>query len=513
MFDHRVRIVSVLLALLLLLSTVCCAVTPADYAASAPENLEAGHLYGRSCFLVNMTTGDVLFEKEADARRYPASTTKIMTCILGLESDLMGTYITIPNGIAVTSDSSKMGITSGDRMLFDDLLYGMMLASGNDAAKAVAILVAGGENQFVRLMNEKAAELGCTATHFTNPHGLHEVNHYTTARDLAAITVYAMHNPVFREIVACVEHTVTSDFWPDGKTFKTKYDPLLTTSSLYYPACIGVKTGFHSAAGRCFVGAAEKNGVTLISVSLNPVKIDEKDKTYVEAFTDTKRLCEYGFAQYVSLGFKELCALCDDSLLAFKVSKAAENDLNGGYLKLDVTGIPSDYREGYLKSRMEDEEQLAEITKDFAGRISVEFTGNALTAPLAAGDVVGKAVFTTLEGDIYEGTLVASRSVDRQPPTVDEVMDEWIDENAPFLAKLMPRRNPTAWIFYILILAIIVFLIARRRAAARKRNKKRKAAYEKRRKEYLRRMQREEYLRKHPQAKAKTGVKKPAPKK
>ena len=506
-----IRITGILLCLIFFVSAL--AATPADYSAQTPGILEQDHLYGRSCILMNADTGEVLFQKEADTRRYPASTTKIMTCLLALESELMGSYITIPNNIAVSSDSSKMGITGGDRMLFDDLLYGMMLASGNDAALAVAILVSGSAAQFVKDMNAKAAALGMNATHYTNPHGLHEVNHYSTARDIATLTAYAMKDPVFRDIVACTEHTVVSDFWPDGKVFKTKYDLLLTSSPLYYPYCIGVKTGYHSAAGRCFVGAAEKEGVTLITVSLNPVKIDEKDKTYVEAFTDTKRLSEYGFAQYTSLTFKQMCDLCEDSLLSFRVSKAAEDDINGGYLKLGITGIPADYFEGYRVSNLEDPEMLTAITKDFSGRIEVQFTNNTLTAPLTAGDVVGKAYFTGTDGIIYEGTLVASRNVEQQPPTVDEIMDEWIDNNAPWLGKLMPRRNPTAWIFYILILAVIVFLIARRRLIVRKRNKKRKAAYERRRKEYLRRMQREEYLRKHPQSKGKTTVKKPVSKK
>ena len=511
MRKFTIRFIGIFLCLLLAVSAL--AATPNDYSDQVPGMLETGHLYGESCILINADTGEVLFEKEADKQQYPASTTKIMTCLLALESDLMGTQITIPNNITVSSDSSKMGIIAGDRMLFDDLLYGMMLASGNDAALAVAILVSGTEAQFVKEMNAKAATLGMTATHFVNPHGLHYVNHYSTARDLATLTAYAMQNPMFRDIVGCTEHTVVSNIaWPDGKTFITKYDLLLKSSPSYYPYCIGVKTGFHSAAGRCFVGAAEKDGVSLITVSLDPVKIDKTDKSYIEAFTDTKRLCEYGFSLYTSKTFHEMCGMCDEDLLSFRVTKASSDDADGGYLKINITGIPSSYFEGYRISDLEDPDTLAAITKDFSGRIEVRFDNNSLTAPVTAGDVVGTAYFTGTDGISYKGEAVASRDVEMEPPTMDEIMDEWIDSHAPWLGKLMPRRNPIAWLLYIFLLAVILVLIIRRRLIVRKRNKKRKAAYEQKRKEYLRRMQREEYLRKHPEAKN-TGAKKPAAKK
>ena len=490
------RILSALLALTIIFGLSALAVTPTDYSVETPENLQAGHLYGRGCILINALTGDVLFEKNADERRYPASTTKIVTCILGIEwaraNGVLDEMIVIPSNITVSSDSSKMGLTPGDSMTFMDLLYGMMLSSGNDAALAVAQLVSGNVTEFVKLMNQKAADLGLSErnTHFTNPHGLHEVNHYTTARDMAKITAYAMQDATFRSIVAETSYTVYSSFWPDGKKFESKYDLLLENKRLYYAPAIGVKTGYTKAAGRSFVGAAEQNGVTLIAVCYNPVKIDEADKTYVEAFTDCIRMFKYGFLQYGFLSFKELCQMSDSSLLSVTVRKAAKDDPGNGHVELSITDIPAGYTEGYLKSDLADPVRLDEITKDFAHRIVVEFNRD-VTAPLKAGDVLGTATFTGLDGAVYEGSVVAARDVEMQPPTTDEVLDEWL-EDKPVLRFFSPRHNPASWLIYIVIIGVVIFLIARAKQKRNRINRARKAAFERRKREYARRMKRQE---------------------
>ncbi|MCR4621370.1 MAG: D-alanyl-D-alanine carboxypeptidase [Clostridiales bacterium] len=491
------RILSALLALIVIFSLSALAVSPSDYSVDTPENLQPGHLYGRGCILINADTGDVLFEKDADTRRYPASTTKIMTCILGIEwakaNNMLDETIVIPSGISVPSDSSKMELTPGDKMAFIDLLYGMMLASGNDASLAVAQLVSGNANEFVKLMNQKASDLGLSerSTHFTNPHGLHEVNHYTTARDMAKITAYAMQDPTFRSIVAETSYTVYSTFWPDGKKFESKYDLLLENKRLYYAPAIGVKTGFTKAAGRSFVGAAEHNGVTLVSVCYNPVKKDEGDKSYEEAFTDSIRMFKYGFLQYGFLSFKELCQMSDSSLLSVSVRKAAKGDPGNGFVEVSITDMPANYTEGYLKSDLADPLKLDEITRDFTHRIVLDFGGNEVVAPLKAGDVLGKAVFTGLDGAVYEGSVVAARDVEMQPPTPDEVMDEWL-EDKPVLKFFSPRHNPASWLIYIVIIGLIIFLIIRAGQKRRRINRARRAAYERRKREYARRMKRQE---------------------
>lgn len=464
------RVFAALIAAAILLSVSAFAAIPEDYSTKTPEILETGHLYGTSCIVIDESNGRVLFEKNAEERRYPASTTKIMTCIIGLEYGPVGQMITIPNGVEPASGSSKLGITPGEMMPFEDLLYGMMIASGNDASLAVAILTSGTENAFVQLMNEKVKALGLTGTHFVNSHGLHTVNHYTTAHDLAVITRYAMGNETFRDIVRTVTYDMQpTNMNPNGRTLTTKYDLLIEDKALYYEPCIGVKTGYTNAAGRCFVGAAEKDGHTLISVTLGT---DPEDDLYVQAFTDTHRLLKYGFLQYTSLSFSELYQMLDDSLTSFLVEKAAEDDPNGGYLRMSVADIPDTYKETFMKSDLEDPAYVTRLTKDFSGRISVSFS-KPLAAPISKGDVLGTVMFETESGEILNGTLVASRDVEKKEATMDEVLDEWIGESAPWMFKLMPRHNPPVRFFYLLVLVLVIALIIWRVRVRRRRERER----------------------------------------
>lgn len=463
------QIIAVLLTALLLSSTAL-AVIPEDYSTKTPEILEAGHLYGTSCIVIDATTGRVLLEKNSNERRYPASTTKIMTCIVALENGPVGQMITIPNGVEPASGSSKLGISPGEMMPFEDLLYGMMIASGNDASLAVAILTSGTENAFVALMNEKAKQLGLSGTHFVNSHGLHTVNHYTTAHDLAIITRYAMANETFRDIVKCVTYDMQpTNFNPGGRTLTTKYDLLIEDKALYYAPCIGVKTGYTNAAGRCFVGAAEQDGHTLISVTLGT---DPEDDLYVQAFTDTIRLLKYGFLQYEALSFQELYAMCDDTLTSFLVDKAAEDDPFNGYLRMSVADIPDSYTESFMKSDLEDPAFVETLVRDFSGRISVSFT-DGLSAPISRGDVLGSVMFETESGEVLTGSLVASRDVEKKEPTMDEVLDEWISGSAPWMFKLMPRHNPPVRILYWMVVILIIVLIIWRVRVKRRRERER----------------------------------------
>lgn len=475
---------STLIAQLLLFITLVTAfaVTPQDYSVATPENLEAGHLYGSACILIDAETGRVLFEKNANERRYPASTTKIMTCILAIEEGPMGETVTIPSGIEPPSGSSKMGISTGEVMLFDDLVYGMMMSSGNEAAIAIAILTSGTEKAFVNMMNDMAANLGLSGTHFVNSHGYHTVNHYTTAHDLAVITRYAMQNETFRDIAGRTTYEIPpTNLNPNGFTITTRYDPLIEGKPLYYEPCIGVKTGYTNAAGRCFVGAGETDGQMLISVTLGT---DPEDDLYSQAFTDTIRLLKYGFLQYEALSFSELYSMCDDTLLSFRVEKSHPHDPNNGYLRLTVTDIPENYHEWFLKEDLEDVNYQAELVNSFTRRITATFDG-PLIAPITKGDVVGTATFETLNGDIIVGSLVASRNVERKEPTMDEVLDEWIQTNAPWLFKFMPRHNPGVryvyWALFILIIALIVWRthVRRKKERARREALRKKLLYQK----------------------------------
>ena len=502
------HILIILAAFVLFLNRSALAASPADYEVAHPENLISDYLYGQSCIVINADTGDVLFEKAADQRRYPASTTKIVTCILAIEwaesSGMLGKNIVIPTGITVDSSQSRMKLTEGDTMTFEDLLYGMMIASGNDAAQAVAVLVAGSTSAYVQMMNSFVESLGISSstTHFANVTGIHDVNHFTCARDLAKIMAYCLQNETFRQIIACPEYTVYSTFWPDGTTFTSKYDLIDSTKALYYKPCIGGKTGYTSNAGRSFVGAAEQNDLTLVSVSLNPPDANGDPKDYFEAFTDTIRLFKYGFLQYDTLSFKQLMnEVSSPAFHSVQVVRPKADDEQGGLLEWAVTGIPSEYCESYLKSALDDPESLRAIRRDFESRVSPFYFNNEVVAPVEQNQTIGTVEFTGKDGEIYEGTIVALRSVAREPDTADEAFDKWVDSSLPkWVRYFMPRYYPIAWVLYIVLgaglLALIVYTSSRRA----KRNRARRAALEAKRREYLRRMQREEYLRRHPEA-------------
>ncbi len=263
---------------------------PIYFDESAPLALTEDDLYAKACIVMEASTGHVLFSYEADTQLYPASTTKIMTLLLALERGGLDQEITIPACAAdVPKDSSLVPVYEGEQMPFLDLLYGMMIRSGNDAANAVAELCAGSVDAFVARMNARARELGMTGTHFVNPHGYHDPEHYTTARDLAILARQGLTDPTFCQIVTCLRYTLPATSQRSELVIENAYDIFKPDSPYYIEGAAGVKSGYTSHAGFCYVGAAQRNGQTLIAVLLDA-------PTRNRAWTDLKRLFAYGFA-------------------------------------------------------------------------------------------------------------------------------------------------------------------------------------------------------------------------
>lgn len=236
----------------------------------------------KSMCVMEMTTNRVLRAKNENVRRPMASTTKIMTAITAIENcdNLDETFVVSKKAIGI--EGTSLYLKEGEEMSLKDLLLGLMLISGNDAAVAIGERVSGREEFFVDLMNNTAKKIGANNTHFANPHGLDEKDHYTTAYDLSLITSYALKNPIFREIVGTKNTKIVSKA---GKTrFLKNKNKLLNT----FDGAIGVKTGFTDDAGRCFVGGAERNGMTLICsvLSCGPM------------FEDTASLMQECFNEY-----------------------------------------------------------------------------------------------------------------------------------------------------------------------------------------------------------------------
>ena len=236
--------------------------------------------------LLDKLTGEVLYQKKADERLSIASTTKIMSAIIVLENADLRAVHTVTYTEA-NIEGSSLGIKAGDRITIKNLLYGLMLVSGNDAAYALADATSGSVEGFVDMMNNKAKELGLKNTHFTNPAGLSADEHYCSAYDLALITSYALDNALFCEMCSLIEYKINL-ISPKKSIYLYNHNRLLRT----YDGCIGVKTGYTERAGRCLVSAAKRRGQTLIAVTLN----DGDD------WKDHKKLLDYGFlssAKYV----------------------------------------------------------------------------------------------------------------------------------------------------------------------------------------------------------------------
>ena len=220
-------------------------------------------LSAKAAVVINGDTGEILFSKNADERLPMASTTKIMTALLLCENaDLDKTIVTTKE--MVTVEGSSMGLQVGDTVSFHDLLYGMMLASGNDAANTTAIAISGSVSEFVELMNQKAMELGLENTHFETPSGLDGSEHYTTAYELALIAKYALQNEDFAKAASSKSATLCYGNPPYKRTL-TNHNRLLKS----YDDIVGVKTGFTKKSGRCLVTAAKKDGKFVIAVTLN----------------------------------------------------------------------------------------------------------------------------------------------------------------------------------------------------------------------------------------------------
>ena len=223
--------------------------------------------------VVELSSRRFLHERDADRRLPMASTTKILTALVILEEENLDEIITVPKQ-AEGTEGSSVYLKAGDKISIRDLLYGLMLRSGNDCAVTLALYHSGSIPNFARAMNDKALSLGAENSHFVNPHGLPNEKHYTTARDLALISAAAMENETFREIVS------TKFYEPQGWQNKNK---MLWN----FEGALGVKTGFTVRAGRCLVSAAERNGMTVVCVVLNSPQMFERSEELLEnAFQD-----------------------------------------------------------------------------------------------------------------------------------------------------------------------------------------------------------------------------------
>lgn len=339
-------------------------------------------LNAEAAILMDAKTGNTLFAKSADKRMYPASTTKIMTAIVALEAVKNG-EISLEQPLTLSEeafktlplDGSGIALKVGETMKLENLLQGLLIASGNDAAVCIAEGISGSINAFVELMNKKAAALKLKDSHFVNPHGLHDEKHYTTAEDMAKIALEAMKNETFRSIVECAHI-----YLPETNMSEKRY--YINTNNLvsrmrypyyFYDKATGIKTGSTTQAGYCLVSSAEDGDKSVIAVVF-------KAKDIAESHTESKALLEHGLNDFT---LKKL-AHKEDILGEVAVKQASDGTdhiLLSAQKNLEIL-LPKNFDEKKLETKTEIPEKVY--------------------APIEVGDVLGKAVF------YYNGSAIGS---------------------------------------------------------------------------------------------------------
>lgn len=384
-------------------------------------------LNAEGALLIDFDSNRVLYEKNSNKRLYPASTTKIMTAILAIELGNMEDIVKVDEEIVNLSAGSNIALDYDEEMKMEDLLNALLVASANDAALAIAKHISGSLEEFMALMNAKAQELGAVNTHFVNPNGLHDDNHYSTAYDLFLISKYAMRNEDFRKYVSTSEYTIpptnkkteerlihnTNRFLYGSETMELDGSIL----PIKYDGIKGIKTGTTPEAQHCLISYAEKDGKKMISVIL-------KSDGY-QVYADTYKIFNYGFNNF-------------NSTILGHSNQFIENlNIENGSLPYAATVLDKDLH--YLLNS----DELARIEKN------LQFKDN-IVPPISKGQILGSAKYY-LDGNLLAEQNIIS-TVDIKLSPKDKFMDFLLDRWYLFLIAAS-----------ILILAIVRISVLQKR--------------------------------------------------
>lgn len=258
---------------------------------------EGPNIYSEAGIVMDIDSGAILYAKNIDDPHYPASITKILTALVALEHNELTDIVTITSEDYnfLELGDAHIGLKDGEEITMEDTLYGTLLASGNEAAHALGSNTEGGYDNFLKLMNEKAAELGCMNSNFTNTHGLHDDNHYTSARDMALIGAAAFQNEDFRRITGTLQYTIpTTNVTNETRTFQQNHKMLFEWRDQYYEYCVGGKTGYTDQSLNTLVTFATKDDVNLVSVVM---RTHGSGNVYV----DTRAMMDYTFENFTKV--------------------------------------------------------------------------------------------------------------------------------------------------------------------------------------------------------------------
>lgn len=369
-------------------------------------------IYSDAVILIENQTGKTLYEKNSEQKMYPASTTKILTAILSIEKGNLNDKVTVSKTAIA---QMKPGYTSaylseGEIISVEDLLKVLLINSANDASNVLAEYISGSIDSFVTLMNEKSKELGCTNTHFVTTNGLHNDNHYTTAKDLAIIARYCMQNETFRKIVSMKKCVIPATNKSEERIYKNTNDLINPTSGYYYPSCIGIKTGFTSEAKNCLISACSKNGLQVIAVVLG-ASITENHKS--ARYVDSKTLYDYTYSNYSIQNIAKASSVIETIEVKNATDETKSLDLK---LEKDLNVLVNNKDKENIKTEI--------VLKD------------NISAPIATNSVVGNITYI-VGADKYTINLLASHDVEKK-------------ENIIWILRLS---------LFLILLILIIFII------------------------------------------------------
>jgi D-alanyl-D-alanine carboxypeptidase (penicillin-binding protein 5/6) len=384
----KFRITTIILLIAIVMSVF---LAPAALALDDPDT-QAG-----AVMLIDTATGQELYSYNADARMYPASTTKIMTVLLACEAIERGDVSPADNVTAsenmsydLISDGSSANILVGETMSLQNLMYCALLASGNDACNVIAEYIGGSISQFVDMMNARASELGCTGTHFANAHGIPNEDHYTTARDLSLIALAATESSLFMEICGTAEHTVPATNMSEARELSNS-NALINEnstygSSYYYEGATGMKTGYTSAAGYCLVSTASNGVIDALAVVLNSTATTLADGSIqINSFIDSANLYDWAFENFSYRSILRETEFVADA----PVTMAAGTDTVSLRPQTSISLL------------LPNDADLNEYKRDIT--VYAERDGEELEAPIAAGSVLGE-ITVSKDGEVV-GTV------------------------------------------------------------------------------------------------------------
>ena len=343
-----------------------------------------------SAILMESSTGKILYSKNAEVTKYPASTTKILTAIIVIETCNLDEHATASNNAvdSIPSGYSNAKIKVGETLTVDELLQLFLVHSANEAGYILAEHISGSISEFAKLMNEKAREIGCQNTNFTNPSGLHDKNHYSTAYDMCLIARYCMQNIIFRNYVSMPSCTIAPTNQSEERHFDNTNE-LLNTKSVYYnPNVIGIKTGFTTPAGHCLISGYSSDNIELISVILDTPQNASSGSN--ARFIDTNNLFNFGIENYSKIKIAEKSTVIDT-------------------VKIKNADIGSDYLDAITEN-----EVYAVVPKSFdvnslSSSMKISLKDN-LVAPINQNDIIGSVIYT-IDGTVYTENLLAGNTV------------------------------------------------------------------------------------------------------